>query len=132
MPTLGISVCCSCSAAPTAVRRIAFTDHYRSTGILPAGLRDVAAVYDRRQEAYVRVFVTRGAGFVAAVGGCQQYARIDGHRHRYRRSYPSFTKYFPGNCFTRRFNSSRSSVDETVPLGRSAVDAISSIEVSVS
>lgn len=48
------------------------------------------------------------------------------------RSYPNFTKYFPGNCFTSFFNSSRKRVDETVPLGSSAFAAISSICVSVS
>src|SRR2546423_8728733 len=46
--------------------------------------------------------------------------------------YPSFTKYFPGSCFTSFFNSSRRSVEETVPLGRSAFVAMSSIDVSVS
>src|SRR2546430_2348980 len=46
--------------------------------------------------------------------------------------YPSFTKYLPGSCFTRRFSSRRRSVEETVPLGSSAFVAMSSIDVSVS
>ena len=44
---------------------------------------------------------------------------------------PNLTKYFPGNCLTRRFSSSCKSVDETAALGRSLRAAISSIEVSV-
>src|SRR5436190_24294075 len=35
--------------------------------------------------------------------------------------YPSFTKYFPGSCFTIRFSSSRMSVDDTVPSGSCAL-----------
>lgn len=45
--------------------------------------------------------------------------------------YASFTKYFPGNCFTRRFSSRRNKLEETVPLGNSDSVAMSSIDVSV-
>ena len=44
---------------------------------------------------------------------------------------PSLTKYFPGNCLTRRFSSSCKSVEETAALGRSLRAAMSSMEVSV-
>src|SRR5947207_14783947 len=44
---------------------------------------------------------------------------------------PSLTKYFPGNCLTRRFSSNCNNVDETAALGNSLFAAISSIEVSV-
>src|SRR5947199_10505146 len=47
------------------------------------------------------------------------------------RGYASFTKYFPGNCFTSRFSSRLRRVEETVPLGKLHFVAISSIGVSV-
>src|SRR4029453_14982122 len=47
------------------------------------------------------------------------------------RSYPSFTKYFPGNCLTKRFNSNCNRVDETLALGRCVFSVMSSIDVSV-
>src|SRR5947199_10226934 len=47
------------------------------------------------------------------------------------RGYASFTKYFPGNCFTSRFSSRARRVEETVPLGKFDFVAISSICVSV-
>src|SRR5262249_13775668 len=43
---------------------------------------------------------------------------------------PSLTKYFPGNCLTRRFSSNCNSVDETAALGNWVRVAMSSIEVS--
>src|SRR4029450_11006486 len=48
-----------------------------------------------------------------------------------RYTHPSFTKYFPGNCLTKRFNSNCSRVDETGALGRRVFSVISSIDVSV-
>src|SRR5439155_4526087 len=45
-------------------------------------------------------------------------------------SYPSLTKYFPGNCFTKRFSSNCNKVDETTALGSAAFAAMSSIGVS--
>jgi len=46
-------------------------------------------------------------------------------------SYPSFTKYFPGNCLTKRFSSNCNSVDETAALDNLLFVAISSMGVSV-
>jgi len=45
--------------------------------------------------------------------------------------YPSFTNYFPGNCLTSRFSSSRKSTDETVGLGKLHLAAMASIAVSL-
>ena len=44
---------------------------------------------------------------------------------------PNLTKYFPGNCFTKRFNSNCNKVDETAALGNSLLAAMLSIDVSV-
>ena len=44
---------------------------------------------------------------------------------------PSLTKYFPGDCLTKRFNSNCNKVDETAALGNSLLAAMLSIEVSV-
>src|SRR5207244_5338197 len=46
-------------------------------------------------------------------------------------AYPSLTKYFPGNCLTRRLSSSCNNVDETAALDKLLLAAMSSIEVSV-
>src|SRR6266699_7107781 len=46
-------------------------------------------------------------------------------------SYPSFTKYFPGNCLTKRFSSNCNKIDETAALVSFVFSLISSIDVSV-
>src|SRR5439155_27014413 len=46
-------------------------------------------------------------------------------------AWPNLTKYFPGNCLTRRFNSNCNNVDETIELGNLLLTEILSIDVSV-